>query len=157
MSGNAKLKLCLAASSGGHLSQLQMLEKAWENRDFFFAVTGFTAAKQLQKKYGVIVYSVPESNRKRPLRLLAVLAECLKIILRERPDVVISTGAAHGCLLALFGKMLRAKVVWVDSVANVERISLSGRIVRHFADLFLVQWRDVAKRYHGVVYCGELI
>jgi len=157
MTGNAKLKICLAASSGGHLSQLQMLEKAWEGCDVFFAVTGATAARQLEKKYAAAVYSVPESNRNQPLRLLPVLGKCLAIILRERPDVVISTGAAHGCLLAFFGKMLRAKVVWVDSIANVERISLSGRIVRRFADLFLVQWPEVAERSEGVEYCGELI
>jgi len=139
------------------LSQLRMMDRAWLGHDVFFAVTGRTAARQLEEKYNTRVYSVGESNRKHPLRVLGVMCRCVGIILSERPDVVISTGAAHGCMLTLIGKLCGAKVVWIDSIANVERISLSGRIVRKFADLFLSQWPGVADHYRDVEYCGELI
>ena len=82
---------------------------------------------------------------------------CLKVILSERPDVVISTGAAVGCIMCFLGKLLGAKVIWVDSIANVERISLSGRMVRHIADLFLVQWSELTWRYSNVEYAGAVI
>jgi hypothetical protein len=52
---------------------------------------------------------------------------------------------------------MRKKVVWIDSIANVERLSLSGRIVRPFADLFLVQWPELAERYKGVRHDGAVI
>jgi UDP-N-acetylglucosamine:LPS N-acetylglucosamine transferase len=81
----------------------------------------------------------------------------LKVVLRERPDVVISTGAAVGCIVCFLGKLLGAKVVWIDSITNVERISLSGRMVRYIADLFLVQWPELAKRYDNVEYVGVVI
>jgi len=114
-------------------------------------------AERLRERYGVPVYAVGESNREHPWQVLRVLARCLGIILRERPDVVLSTGAAHGCLLCLLGKLMRAKVVWIDSIANVERLSLSGRLVRPFADLVITQWAEVATRHAGVEYHGALV
>jgi len=103
------------------------------------------------------VYVVGECNREHPLRLARVLWRCVHIIRRERPDVVISTGAAPACLVSLLGRLWGARIVWVDSITNVERLSLSGRLVRPFADLFLVQWPDLAERCRGVEYRGPVI
>jgi UDP-N-acetylglucosamine:LPS N-acetylglucosamine transferase len=86
-----------------------------------------------------------------------VLLRCIKIVLREKPRVVISTGAAVGCIACFLGKLVSAKIVWIDSITNVERISLSGRMVKHIADLFLVQWPDLASQYKSVEYVGEVI
>jgi len=79
------------------------------------------------------------------------------VILHERPNVVISTGAAVGCIMCFLGKLLGAKVVWVDSIANVGWVSLSGRMVRHIADLFFVQWPEIAEQYSNVEYVGAVI
>jgi UDP-N-acetylglucosamine:LPS N-acetylglucosamine transferase len=103
------------------------------------------------------VYVVGECNREHPFRVAAVLLRIAAFILRERPDVVFSTGAAPGCLSCILGKCIGAKAVWMDSITNVKRISLSGRLVRPFADLFLVQWHDLVERYPGVEYVGAVI
>ena len=65
-------------------------------------------------------------------------------MLRERPDVVVSTGAAPGYLALRCAKLLGARTVWIDSVANVEELSLSGRIASTKADLCLTQWPHLA-------------
>ncbi len=147
-------KICLAASAGGHLTQLRKITQAWSERSTFWVTTGDMVARSFDNRK---VYAVGECNRKHPFRLLEVLARCVIIILRERPDIVISTGAAPGCLMCLLGKLLGAKVIWVDSITNVERLSLSGRLVRPFADLFLVQWPELAKRYPNAEYIGAVI
>jgi len=85
------------------------------------------------------------------------MIRCINVILRERPDVVISTGAAAGCIVCFLGKLLGARVVWIDSITNVERISLSGRMVRYIANLFLVQWPKLAEQYNNVEYVGAVI
>ena len=59
--------------------------------------------------------------------------------------------------MCFLGKLFGAKVIWIDSITNVERISLSGRMVRYIADLFLVQWPDLANQYKSVEYVGEVI
>lgn len=152
---NQKMKICLAASAGGHLTQLLKPSESWQGYETFCVTTSDVVREKLQK-YGK-AYTVGECNREHPLRVILVLMRCINVILHERPDVVISSGAAVGCILCFLGKLLSAKIVWIDSIANVERISLSGRMVRHIADLFFVQWPELAGQYSNVEYVGAVI
>ncbi len=149
------MKICLAASAGGHLTELLKLADSWQQYEVFYVSTANMVAKKL-KQYGQ-TYVVGECNREHLLRVILVLVRCIRVILHERPNVVISTGAAVGCIMCFLGKLLGAKVVWVDSIANVRWVSLSGRMVRHIADLFLVQWPEIAEQYSNVEYVGAVI
>jgi len=156
MSGNKKkLRICLAASAGGHLTQLLKLSESWQGYDTIYVTTSSLVREKLQK-YGKI-YTVGECNREHMLRVIVVVLRCINIILRERPDVVISSGAAVGCIMCFLSKILGVEIIWLDSITNVERISLSGRMVRYIADLFLVQWPELAEQYVNVEYAGEVI
>jgi UDP-N-acetylglucosamine:LPS N-acetylglucosamine transferase len=151
----SSLKICLAASAGGHLTQLLKLAQSWEGHDVFFVTTGNAVANELQKRGKV--YIVGECNRSMPLKTLRILWRCLKIVRKERPDVILSTGAAAGCMLCFLGKLCGAQVIWMDSITNTEKLSLSGRMVRHIANLFLVQWPQLAAKYKNVEYVGSVI
>ncbi len=78
------------------------------------------------------------------------------VVMRERPDVVFSTGAAPGFFALFFGRLFGARTIWLDSLANVDRLSLSARLVRPFAKLWLTQWAELAgpdgPEYAGSVY-----
>ncbi|MFC1633192.1 PssD/Cps14F family polysaccharide biosynthesis glycosyltransferase [Planctomycetota bacterium] len=150
-----KLRVCLVASAGGHLSQLLQLESSWNGCDTFCITTSDIVAKKLQK-YGR-TYAVGECNREHPSRVIRVFFRCIGIIFRQRPDVVISTGAAVGCIACFLGRLSGAKVVWMDSITNVEKMSLSGRMVRHIAHLCLVQWPELTEKYKGIEYAGSVI
>ena len=150
-----KLKICLAASAGGHSTQMLRLAKSWQGHDTFCVTTTEVVREKLQE-HGK-TYVVGECNRNHPLLVLKVFMRCCGIIFRERPDVVISTGAAAGCLVCLLGKMLGARIVWIDSITNIDRMSLSGRIVRPIADLTLVQWPHLQQQYKGIEYIGAVI
>ena len=155
MEKRKSLRICLAASAGGHTSQLLKLTSSWNGYETLYVTTTDVVRDKL-KKFGR-VYVVGECNRQHPIRVVKVFFRCVRIIFSERPDVVISTGAAAGCMLCFLGKILGARVVWVDSITNVERISLSGRMIRSFADLFLVQWPELARKHKNVEYVGELV
>jgi len=152
---NKTLKICLTASAGGHLSQLMKLASAWEGQNVFYVTTAQVIHQSMQQSGKV--YVVGECNRQHPLRVMAVLIRCMRIVLREKPEVVISTGAASGCIMCILGKLLSAKVIWIDSITNVERLSLSGRLVRYFANLVLVQWPDLVEKNTKVEYFGAVI
>ena len=137
------------------MSQLLKLAESWQDYETFCVTTSDVVMDKVQK-YGK-VYVVGECNREHPLRVILVLMRCINVILHERPDVVISTGSAVGCIMCFLGKLLSAKIVWIDSIANVERISLSGRMIRHISDLFLVQWPELAEQYSNVEYVGAMI
>ena len=155
MDKRKRLRICLAASAGGHISQLLKLAESWNGYETF-CVTTTEVVRDKLSRFGE-VYVVGECNREHLIRTISVLLRCIRIVLRQRPDVVISTGAAAGCMLCFLGKMLGAKVVWVDSITNVERLSLSGRMVRYIADLFLVQWPELAGRYKRVEFVGTVV
>ncbi|MGD8786372.1 MAG: PssD/Cps14F family polysaccharide biosynthesis glycosyltransferase [Phycisphaerales bacterium] len=150
-----KLRVCLVASAGGHLSQLLKLANSWLEYDTICVTT----RERMRNAVSIFdsVYVVGECNRQHPVRVVKTLLQCAIVIFKERPDVVISTGAAAGCLVCFLSKLFGAKVVWVDSITNVERISLSGRMVRYISDLFLVQWPELARQYSNVEYVGAVI
>ena len=149
------LRICLAASAGGHISQLLKLAESWNGYETFCVTTTDIMQHKL-KQYGK-VYVVGECNRQHLFKVAKVFSRCLKIALRKRPDVVISTGAAVGCIMCFLGKIIRAKVVWLDSITNVEKLSLSGRMVRYIADLSLVQWPNLVEQYKNVEHIGAVI
>lgn len=150
-------KVALVASAGGHLSQLLKIVHActWTDCRMFVVTTSDVVRNTLHGFDNI--YVVGECNREHLLRVLGVLWRCIGIVFREKPDVVISTGAAPGCLLCFLAKLRGAKVVWIDSITNVEHVSLSGRMVRYIADLFLVQWPELVGKYRGAEYVGAVI
>jgi UDP-N-acetylglucosamine:LPS N-acetylglucosamine transferase len=149
------MKICLVASAGGHLIQLLQLADCWKGHQTFSVVTKELVRIKLAK-YGN-VYVVGQCNRKHPLKLIKVILKCIRILFRERPEVIISTGAAAGCVKCFLGKLVGAKVIWIDSITNIEKLSLSGRMVRHIADLFFVQWPELTGKYKNVQFVGAIV
>ncbi len=90
------------------------------------------------------LHSIPDATRWNKLALVRLALRILWLLIRERPGVVLSTGAAPGYFALRLGKLLGARTIWVDSIANVERLSLSGERVGRFADLWLTQWEHLA-------------
>ena len=150
-----KLRICLAASAGGHLTQLLKVADTFKSYEVFYVSTLDSIAKTLERK-GTF-YLIGECNREHPWQSLRVLKNCIRIIIKERPDVIVSTGAGPACLLCIVGKLLGTKIVWIDSIANIDRLSLSGRLILPLSDLILSQWPEVAKKYKRVEYAGTLI
>jgi UDP-N-acetylglucosamine:LPS N-acetylglucosamine transferase len=152
---SGSLKICVAASSGGHLVQLLGLGPSWQQYETIYVTTDDGIAGELNRTGRV--YTVTDCNRRRLLRVAKAFFKCAKIAMSERPDVVISTGAAPGLLMCVLGKITGAKVIWIDSITNTQRLSLSGRLVRPFADLLLTQWQELADRYRKIEYAGQVI
>jgi len=152
---DTSVKICLVASAGGHLSQLLKIVQAVNGYEAF-VVTTSEAVRENLTRFGR-VHVVGECNRQHSLRVVRVVLTCWRILRRERPDVILSTGAAAGCVCCFLGKLMGAKIVWVDSITNVDRLSLSGWLVRYIADLFIVQWAELARKYRGTEYVGTIV
>lgn len=100
-------------------------------------------------------HTVRDANRSNKVALICSALKVLRVLLRERPSVVVSTGAAPGYLAIRFGKLLGARTIWIDSVANVDELSLSGRMASGQADLCLTQWPHLAGG--SVAYLGTVL
>jgi len=99
---------------------------------------------------------ITEGNRWHKGKLLRQLFQLLVLMLWLRPDAVISTGAAPGYFALRFGKLVGARTIWIDSIANADELSLSGRKVRPYADLWLTQWPHLA-RPEGPAFIGAVL
>jgi UDP-N-acetylglucosamine:LPS N-acetylglucosamine transferase len=106
---------------------------------------------------GATSYVIGECDRHQPVLALRTLLKSFLVYLKERPDVIITTGSLPLALFSLASKLFGAKIIWIDSISQIDRISVSGRLVKPFADLFFVQWPELAGRYEDVRYEGELI
>jgi UDP-N-acetylglucosamine:LPS N-acetylglucosamine transferase len=151
-------KICVGASAGGHLNQLLRLleyKDMWKFQPDLCVTTQKEVVQKLTK-YGTVKV-VGECNRKNVLKIFTVIFRTFSIIARNRPDVIISTGSLPLAILSIWGKLFGAKIVWIDSIANIPHFSMSGQIVYFFADLFLTQWPDLAEKHKRAVYTGELL
>jgi len=153
------LKICVGASAGGHTNELfQLLNHtdSWPSQPALYITTLDILKEDLSKRGPT--YVIGECNRHHPLWATKTLFRCIKIAIKERPDVVITTGSFPLALFCLIAKLISGtKIVWIDSIANSEHFTASGRLLHPFADLFLTQWPELAQNDKKAKYVGRLL
>ncbi|MCI5226262.1 MAG: UDP-N-acetylglucosamine--LPS N-acetylglucosamine transferase [Candidatus Electrothrix sp. AX2] len=146
------MKILLVASAGGHWVQLNRLNSAFAGYHLTYVSTNPDLEEQNPNDS---FFTVPDASRWDKMRIFFLALQTLWIIIRIRPDIVISTGALPGFFAVFFGKKLGARTVWVDSIANSDQLSLSGQKAGKYSDLWLTQWKHLARPegpyYHGTV------
>jgi len=142
-------KILAVASAGGHWSQLLRILPAFEGHSLILISTKSSFSDIVpDSEY----YSVNESNRWNKIGLVITFFQLAKLIKRIRPEIIITTGAAPGLISIIIGRIFSIKTIWIDSIANAECISLSGKIASIFADMCFTQWPDLENskfKYYG--------
>lgn len=149
-------KVLAIASGGGHWVQLRRMRAAWRGCETIWVTTHPGYREEVEAdRTKIRFYTVTDANRWQKARLLRQLWQIFRVIARERPGVVVTTGAAPGYFALRLGRIFGARTVWVDSIANAEEMSLSGHRARPYADVWLTQWphlaRDDGPDYRGTV------
>jgi UDP-N-acetylglucosamine:LPS N-acetylglucosamine transferase len=135
-------KVLAISSGGGHWVQLLRLRPAFEGCSITFVTVDECYRDQVPGSSFAVIKDATRWNK---LALVQMACQVAALLLRLKPAVVISTGAAPGYIAIRLAKMIGAKTIWIDSMANVERLSLSGAKVGKYADLWLTQWPHLAK------------
>lgn len=153
MHTHPRTKVLAVASGGGHWVQLRRLAAAFAGCDVAYVTTlpGYRADVEPAR-----FYVVRDASRWNKLRLIQSALQMLRIILKERPQVIISTGAAPGFLAVRLGKLFGARTIWLDSIANVEQLSMAGQKAGRFADLWLTQWPHLGSA-EGPTFVGAVL
>jgi UDP-N-acetylglucosamine:LPS N-acetylglucosamine transferase len=146
-------KVLAVASSGGHWVQLRRVVPAFEDSEVVYVTVIESYRSQVPENR---FYCVNDATRWNKLGLILLALRLAWIIVKERPAVVISTGAAPGYFAILLGRLLGARTIWIDSMANIEDLSMSGSRAGRFADLWLTQWPHLAKA-EGPYYGGSVL
>jgi len=135
------MKIAIACSAGGHLTEILQLEDAYAKFPHFY----FTFLREDSKELDN-VHFVTDPKRN-PVKLLKNVFQSLRVFLKERPDVILTTGAGVVVPFCLLGRMFGKRVVYVESFCRIEEPSLTGKIMYHLASVFLVQWEELLEKY----------
>ncbi|MBT3612586.1 MAG: oligosaccharide biosynthesis protein Alg14 [Flavobacteriales bacterium] len=136
-------KILAISSSGGHWTQMQRITSSFSGNEVVYVSTLKGYVKEVSTcKY----YQVKDASAWNKLNLIVLFFQLIKIIMNERPDIVISTGAAPGLFAIIISRFVGAKTIWLDSIANYEQISLSGKLAKYFTHLHLTQWEHLTNQ-----------
>ena len=156
MKQTGKRKRVLAISSGGgHWVQLLRLQPAFEGTDVTYATVLPSSRSDIEGEF-VAFGQIPDATRWDKFKLPLLAWKLFVIILKSRPNVIITTGAAPGFLALVIGRFMGCRTCWIDSIANVEELSLSGRKAKRWSTLWLTQWEHLATS-EGPRYIGNVI
>lgn len=150
------MKICFTASSGGHLVEISQLKELTKKYDSFL-VTEYCENEEIA--FCEKVYFLNQVNRKELFfvpKFMKMFWRTYKILKKENPDVIISTGALMTFPFCLLGKLFRKKIVYIESFARTQNGSLTGKMVYPFADVFIVQWKKLKKVYPRAIYLGGI-
>lgn len=134
-------KIMAISSGGGHWIELMRVRPAFVGHNVFYVTVDEAYRAHVD---GAPLRVVNDCTRWDKIGMIRTCLQILWILLRERPDVIISTGALPGFFGILLGGRLGARTIWLDSLANVEELSMSGQKIGRFVDLWLTQWPELA-------------
>lgn len=150
------MKICFAASSGGHYEQLLMLKPLMKEYDSFILTEKTSYQTDIQ---GVRTHYLWQVNRKEKLFFFRMAVNVIKssyFFIKERPDVVISTGVLATIPICLLAKAAGRKLIFIESFAKVTSATETGKFLYRFADQFYVQWKPMLKIYPNAIYLGGI-
>ncbi|MBS4761786.1 UDP-N-acetylglucosamine--LPS N-acetylglucosamine transferase [Carnobacteriaceae bacterium zg-ZUI252] len=147
-------KICLVGSSGGHLTHLTLLRPYWENKDRFWVTFNKPDANAVLKDEKL--YHCYYPTNRNIWNLIRNLFLAFKVLRKEKPSVIISSGAAVAIPFFYVGKLLGIKTVFVEVFDRVDKATLTGKLVYPVSDLFFVQWEEMKKVYPKAIYIGGI-
>lgn len=147
-------KICFISSSGGHFEQIRQLSGFEEKYECFYVLPKNKSTEKFMKKR----YLVGDIYRKRKVlfyfQFLKTTIQQLVIFLKEKPDVVITTGAGVVIPMCIFAKFFKKKLIYIESFARMKTLNKTGELLYRYADVFLVQWEQLLEIAPKAVFRG---
>ncbi len=150
--------IMLIANSGGHLSELMQLRDTFSMYTHCLITEKNPSTVNINKEVDGRVYFVKSVSRKSLLKFIPVfmlnIIKSLILVIKEKPDIIITTGASIAVPFCYWAKLFRKKIIFIESYANINNPTLTGRIVYPISDLFIIQWQELKRFYPKAVYIG---
>lgn len=147
-------KFCIVCSSGGHLTHMMMLNDIWDKHDRVWVTFNKIDANSLLRDENKYWCYYP-TNRNIP-NLIRNTFLALKVLIKEKPNIIISSGAAIAIPFFVLGRLFRKKLVYIEVFDRIDKPTISGKFCHEFADKFIVQWEEQLKVYPKAVNLGSI-
>lgn len=146
--------MCLVGSSGGHLTHLYMLKPFWKNKKRFWVTFDKEDARSLLN--GEKVYPCYYPTNRNIKNLIRNTVVAWKVLHKEKPDLIISSGAAVSVPFFYLGKLFGSKLIYIEVFDRIDKPTLSGRLVYPIVDKFIVQWEEQKEVYKKAINLGSI-
>lgn len=145
-------KICLVSSSGGHWEQLRKLQPLIDKYDGFYVTekTHFEA----DAKY--LMHQTDLKDKMMLIKMLINTIRTLYIWIKEKPDIVITTGTIVAYPFYLLSILFKKKFIFIETFGRANMPTVAGRMMEKHSDLFIVQWETQKKFYKKAIYGGCL-
>lgn len=145
-------KICIVCSCGGHLAEVRRLRRIYERYDHLYILNDTI---ELPADMEGKTWFVAKAERNAIVLLNVVQA--FRLLVKHKPDLILSTGAGIAVPFALIGRMLSIPVVFIETFTRIERPSLTGRLMYRLATRFFYQWQTLRPFFPSGTCCGPLI
>lgn len=151
-------KVLFISSLGGHLTQLLQLKPLFDEYDYHIVTEQSVITRDLSKQYSMsfLMYGARNYLFRYIFKFTYNCFKSLFYFLRERPDVIVTTGAHTAVPMCYIAKLFGKKVIFIESFAKTSTPTMSGKMIYPIADLFIVQWQGMKKHYPKAIYGGSI-
>lgn len=148
------MKICLVGSSGGHLTHLYMLKPFWKDKERFWVTFDKEDALSLLNGEKMYPCYYPTNRSLKALLINTKLA--VQVLRKERPDLIISSGAAVAVPFFYLGKLFGAKLIYIEVFDRIDKPTMTGKLVYPLVDEFIVEWEEMKKVYPKAINLGSI-
>lgn len=148
------MKVCMVGSSGGHLTHLYMLKPFWEDKERFWVTFDKEDARSILDGERLIACYYPTNRSLKALIKNTKLA--WKVLRKEKPDLIISSGAAVAVPFFWLGKMMGCKTIYIEVFDRIDKPTVTGKLVYPVTDRFIVEWEEMKKVYKKAINLGSI-
>lgn len=148
------MKVCLVGSSGGHLTHLYMLKSFWEKNERFWVTFDKEDARSILE--GETVYSCYHPTNRNIKNLIRNTFVAWKVLRNEKPDLLISSGAAVAVPFFYLAKLMGKKLIYIEVYDRIDKPTITGKLVYPIVDKFIVQWEEQKKVYPKAINLGGI-
>ncbi len=147
-------KICFICSGGGHFEEIKQLNLVRNKYDYYFVFPKNQSTLSYKDKKYFVVDFYRKNRIAFIFRFLVTSIEQLCIFIKEKPDIVITTGAGVVIPTCMYAHFSKKKLIYIESIARVHSLAKTGKFLYRYADLFIVQWEELLKYYPNAIYGG---
>ena len=155
-----KKKVLFISSTGGHFNELMQLKPMFEKYDYHIITEKDITNKDLVQQYEKKIYFLPYGTRSKIFSyIIKYFYLCMKTVFlyfKLRPKYIVTTGTHTAGPMCYLGKLFGSKIIYIETFANSNTKTVTGRLIYPIADLFIVQWKEMLKLYPKAVYGGSI-
>ena len=153
-------KVLFISSTGGHLNELLQLSLLFEKYDYHIVTEKDKTNAYLEDKYEGRVSYLPYGTRSHIItyifKYLYLIIKTLFLYIKIKPKVIVTTGTHTAGPMCYLGKLFGSKIIYIETFANINRKTATGKLIYPIADLFIVQWEEMLSIYPKAVYGGQI-